>query len=57
MLTGRQSAFNGEGIVKIRASSEGLDKSFYKKGTDMLGRHSIDCISQEENYVNTNNNK
>ena len=50
-LAGRIFHSNNEVITEWETYFEGQDKSFYKKGIEMLKRHWTDCITLQANYV------
>ena len=51
MLQGKRFYSNEEVITKTNAYFEAKDKSFYKKGIEMLEKRWTDCIAFEEDYV------
>lgn len=51
MLAGKRYGSNEEVIAETEAYFEGLDKSFYKKGIEMLEKRWNECITFEEDYV------
>lgn len=51
MLAGKRFRSNEEVTAETEAYFEELDKSFYKKGIEMLERRWTDCISLKGNYV------
>ena len=50
-LAGRKFHSNNEVITECETYFEGQDKSFYKKGIEMLERRWTDCITLQGNYV------
>ena len=51
MLAGKGFGENEEVIAETEAYFEAKDKSFYKKGVEMLQRRWTDCITLEGNYL------
>ena len=51
MLQGKRFGSNEEGIAEIEAYFEAKDKSFYKKGIEMLETRWNECITLEGDYV------
>lgn len=51
MLAGKRFSSNEEVIAETEAYFEAKDKSFYKKGIEMLERRWTDCITLERMYV------
>ena len=51
MLQGKRFGSNKEAIAKTKAYFEAKDKSFYKKGIEMLEKRWNECITLEGDYV------
>ena len=51
MLQGKRFGSNEEVIAETEAYFESNDKSFYKKGIEMLEKRWSEYITLEENYV------
>ncbi|KAG6441817.1 hypothetical protein O3G_MSEX001937 [Manduca sexta] len=51
MLSGKKIGPNGEEIAETEAYFEALDKSFYRKGIEILEKRWIDCITFEGDYL------
>ena len=51
MLQGKRFASNEEVISETEAYFEAKDKSFYKKGIELLEKHWNQCITKEGDYV------
>ena len=51
MLQGKRFGFNEEVIAETQAYFEAKDKSFYKKGMEMLEKRWNECITFEGDYV------
>ena len=51
MLQGKRFYSNEEVITETNAYFEAKDKSFYKKGIEMLEKRWTDCVPFEEDYV------
>ena len=51
MLAGKKYGTNEEVISETEAYFEAKDKSYYKKGVEMLERRWTDCIALEGMYV------
>ena len=51
MLQGKRFYSNEEAITKTNAYFEAKDKSFYKKGIEMLEKRWTDCVAFEGDYV------
>jgi len=51
MLQGKRLYTNDEVKVEINAYFEGLSKSFYKTGIEMLENRWTRCIELKEDYV------
>ena len=51
MLQGKRFDFNEEVIAETEAYFQSKDKSFYKKGIEMLKKRWNQCIILERNYV------
>uniref|UniRef100_A0A1B0G5T2 Uncharacterized protein n=1 Tax=Glossina morsitans morsitans TaxID=37546 RepID=A0A1B0G5T2_GLOMM len=52
MLAGKRCSSIEEAIAETEAYFEGLEKSFYRKGIEMLEKRWNDCITLEGDYVN-----
>ena len=50
-LQGKRFGSNEEVISETESYFEAKDKSFYKKGIELLQKHWNQCITLEENYV------
>ena len=48
---GKRFGFSEEVIAETEAYFEAKDKSFYKKGIEMLKKRWNECITLEEDYV------
>ena len=51
MLQGKRFYSNDEVITETNAYFEAKDKSFYKKGVEMLEKRWTDCVAFEGDYV------
>ena len=51
MLQGKRFYSNEEVITETNAYFEAKDKSFYKKGIEILVKRWIDCVAFEGDYV------
>ena len=51
MLQGKRFYSNEEVITETNAYFEAKDKSFYKKGIEMLEKRWTDCVAFEGDYV------
>ena len=51
MLQGKRFYSNEEVITKRNAYFDDKDKSFYKKGIEMLEKRRTDCVAFEGDYV------
>ena len=51
MLQGKRFYFNEEVNTETNAYFEAKDKSFYKKGIEMLEKRWTDCVAFEGDYV------
>ena len=51
MLQGKRFGSNEEVISETEAYFEAKDKSFYKKGIELLEKHWNQCITLEEDYI------
>ena len=51
MLQGKRFYSKEEVITKTNAHFEAKDKSFYKKGIEMLKKRWTDCVAFEGDYV------
>ena len=51
MLQGKRFGSNEEVILKTEVYFKAKDKSFYKKGIELLEKHWNQCITLEGDYV------